>query len=164
MPKLYKRVALVGVDNSKWIIDSGADVSVINSLKGLDPSTFRPSSMVLASAGGQKTKAAKEGSIRLRFANVEGQEIFLKLRRVFYVPQMREQLLSVKDLIRDNNIRVNFDGEGVRVTTSDGARLRLAGADYEAYPASVASVRRLRRSRSRQSPRLRQQKNLKQKT
>ena len=128
----------------KWIADSGAAISVVNSLESLNHGDIRTSDARVTVANGQAVRAEKTGGATLCLRDGDGKKICFTLKRVLYSPHFSGNLLSIKDLVRENNLLVIFNKGGAYLETRDGRKVFLE-SDYSLSPHSPRRSRRSRR-------------------
>ena len=94
--------------NRKWTIDSGAQVSVCNDVSILNDDV-RNTSLTVRVANNQVMHPEKVGSATIKLNDTKGNPVRLHLSRVLYSPQFSSNLLSLRELVKDNNLSLEVD-------------------------------------------------------
>src|SRR5579862_6779626 len=103
----FIETCLVVDSTDSWIVDSGATNHICNSLQGFQiMQTIEKGEFAFRVGTGAKVWAVAVGDVYLHFSN----DRILVLNKVFYVPDMRKNLISVSRLI-EFNYSVSFHSD-----------------------------------------------------
>ncbi|KAK9675807.1 hypothetical protein RND81_11G032400 [Saponaria officinalis] len=112
--------------SKEWIVDSGATNHMTAHLDMLDNVKLEKSRPKINLPDGSFVRVSHKGNVTL--------ENGLKLKDVLYIPEFKQNLLSVNKLIRDNNFYVTFFDENCYVQECFNGRVRDVGnADNGLY-------------------------------
>ena len=105
-----------------YCLDSGATCHVTNDLKGLqDIEDVNTKIMV---AQNSTCKATKCGSLNLKIFGLPA-EMRVKLKRVYFVQEFNKNIVSIKQLTKDN-YEVSFKRNTCEIMTPSGGTLRIS--------------------------------------
>lgn len=88
-----------------WLLDSGCSDHIINSDKYFYKSEKLKDPVDIKVGDGFSLKAEKIGNINMKF-NVNGKWVETEIKNIFYVPNMRKNLLSVSSIVKQGNLVV----------------------------------------------------------
>lgn len=113
-----------------WILDSGATCHIASSKDRFikfDPS-HRETVLV---ANGQKANTAGKGTIHVNFVNKTGQIASVEIENVLYVPSIKGNLISVKQL-SDKGYAVNFSNRQCEISLGN-VQVAIGDIDNNLY-------------------------------
>lgn len=109
----------------RWTADSGAVYSVTNSLDALNHGDRRDTMVTFRVANGQTVKAEAVGTATICLRTRRRKRLCLQLSRVYYSPAFSGNLLSVRELVRENDVLFHFQSDRAELRTPDGERIPL---------------------------------------
>ena len=141
---------------TQWLLDTGATSSSVNDIRLFDQGTVTTIPPRAVSGINKDTTcflhSRIQGHVTLFCKNTDGRTQTLRLSNVYYIPEITENIISVGDLVFENNAFVTFTKFGADVHTNGRIiAASLKGTDYELTSLAQTQIcsRRLSRKRRR---------------
>lgn len=108
----------------KWLLDSGCSDHIINTDKYFSVSRNLENPVNIKVGDGFSLKSYTIGDI-VTYFDVNGEMNKVTIKNIYYVPNMKQNLLSVSCIVKENNL-VTFDKDSAKIYNSSGSLISVA--------------------------------------